>query len=452
MKEKDIATIKKEEYVKTVKRDYPPFYASAIIDGSSNENNRGILKTPYSRRNSIGLDFVWYYYLFDEELGKKLIVKEWNTKKEFKRVRKIFLSREKKLLSSVKKDIKIFIKEFCNYMPALNLIYLADVFYDLVKNILVKKIGVNKADNLLDLIRMPLADNFYKKEEVDLLRAKNLKKHVKKYEWLYSRYGSDNTYKLEDVKKKIKSINIIKFRKEYKENKKKIKIAIAEAKKILGEKESYLIDIIQFVVFYRTHRTDIMNKAAFLYIPRLKVEAEKIGLTYPELIFCTKDEILSGNIPSKKEINERKNGHVVVEIDKVAKCYTGVIYSSFKKIFLERDNNTKKFGGFIASKGFVKGNVKLVLCREDFKKIKQGDILVASMTTPEMLSLMKKAVGFITDEGGITSHAAIISREMKKPCIIGTKIATKVLHDGDLVEVDANKGVVKILKRGKGKN
>ncbi|MEI6596661.1 MAG: TatD family hydrolase, partial [bacterium] len=242
------------------------------------------------------------------------------------------------------------------------------------------------------------------------------------------------------------------FRKEYKENKKKIKIAIAEAKKILGEKESYLIDIIQFVVFYRTHRTDIMNKAAFLYIPRLKVEAEKIGLTYPELIFCTKDEILSGNIPSKKEINERKNGHVVVEIDKVAKCYTGVIYSSFKKIFLERDNNTKKFGGFIASKGFVKGNVKLVLCREDFKKIKQGDILVASMTTPEMLSLMKKAVGFITDEGGITSHAAIISREMKKPCIIGTKIATKVLHDGDLVEVDANKGVVKILKRGKGKN
>jgi pyruvate,water dikinase len=52
----------------------------------------------------------------------------------------------------------------------------------------------------------------------------------------------------------------------------------------------------------------------------------------------------------------------------------------------------------------------------------------------------------VTDEGGVTCHAAIVAREMKKPCIIGTKIATKVLKDGDLVEVDANKGVVKILK------
>jgi pyruvate,water dikinase len=59
---------------------------------------------------------------------------------------------------------------------------------------------------------------------------------------------------------------------------------------------------------------------------------------------------------------------------------------------------------------------------------------------------MKKAIGFITDERGVTCHAAIISREMNKPCIIGTKIATKVLHDGDLVEVDADKGIVKIIK------
>jgi pyruvate,water dikinase len=62
---------------------------------------------------------------------------------------------------------------------------------------------------------------------------------------------------------------------------------------------------------------------------------------------------------------------------------------------------------------------------------------------------MKKAAAIITDEGGINSHAAIISRELKKPCIIGTKIATQVLKDGDFVEIDANRGVVKILKRVK---
>jgi len=78
--------------------------------------------------------------------------------------------------------------------------------------------------------------------------------------------------------------------------------------------------------------------------------------------------------------------------------------------------------------------------------MQDGDILISSMTTPDMVPIMKKAAAFVTDEGGITCHAAIVSREMKKPCIIGTKIATKILHDGQLVEVDANRGIVKIIK------
>jgi pyruvate,water dikinase len=60
---------------------------------------------------------------------------------------------------------------------------------------------------------------------------------------------------------------------------------------------------------------------------------------------------------------------------------------------------------------------------------------------------MKRASAFITDEGGITCHAAIVARELKKPCIIGTKIATQVLKDGDEVEVDAERGIVRIIKR-----
>ena len=67
------------------------------------------------------------------------------------------------------------------------------------------------------------------------------------------------------------------------------------------------------------------------------------------------------------------------------------------------------------------------------------------MTRPEFMPALKKAAAIITDEGGITCHAAIVARELKKPCIIGTKIATKVLKDGMMVEVDADKGVVKIL-------
>ena len=70
-------------------------------------------------------------------------------------------------------------------------------------------------------------------------------------------------------------------------------------------------------------------------------------------------------------------------------------------------------------------------------------ILVASMTTPELLPAIKKAAAIVTDEGGITSHAAIVSTEMHKPCIVGTKIATKVFKDRDFVEVDAEEGIAR---------
>jgi len=84
---------------------------------------------------------------------------------------------------------------------------------------------------------------------------------------------------------------------------------------------------------------------------------------------------------------------------------------------------------------------------DDIRNFERGKILVAASTAPIYVPAMERAVAIITDEGGLLSHAAIISREFKKSCIVGTKIATAVLRDGDLVEVDANKGIVKILKR-----
>ncbi|MFH1030379.1 MAG: PEP-utilizing enzyme [bacterium] len=82
---------------------------------------------------------------------------------------------------------------------------------------------------------------------------------------------------------------------------------------------------------------------------------------------------------------------------------------------------------------------------KDIYKVNEGDVIVSVMTRPDYLPAMKKACAFVTDEGGVTCHVAIVAREMKKPCVIGTKIATKILKDGDLVEVDANNGIVKIL-------
>jgi pyruvate,water dikinase len=128
-----------------------------------------------------------------------------------------------------------------------------------------------------------------------------------------------------------------------------------------------------------------------------------------------------------------------VEAEKVLKNELGTIdYSKAEKLV-----------GSIAQKGLVQGEVRLIISEHEVHKLLDGEILVASMTDPDMISAMKKAGAIVTDEGGITCHAAIVARELKKPCIIGTKIATKVLKDGDYVEVDANSGVVKILKRAK---
>lgn len=97
-----------------------------------------------------------------------------------------------------------------------------------------------------------------------------------------------------------------------------------------------------------------------------------------------------------------------------------------------------------ASPGKVVGRVKLVFRPMDYSGEK-GIVLVAPMTNPDLMPAMRNAIAIVTDEGGITCHAAIVSRELGVPCIVGTKNASKVFHDGDLVEVDANNGVIRKL-------
>jgi len=98
--------------------------------------------------------------------------------------------------------------------------------------------------------------------------------------------------------------------------------------------------------------------------------------------------------------------------------------------------------GMGVSPGIATGTVKIIRDIEDLTKINKGDILVAVMTAPDMVIAMSKSTAIITDAGGQTCHAAIVSREMGIPCIVGTQTATKTLRDGQLVTVDAYKGLV----------
>ena len=93
----------------------------------------------------------------------------------------------------------------------------------------------------------------------------------------------------------------------------------------------------------------------------------------------------------------------------------------------------------------VKGKVNIIISNNELKKFKKGQILVTSATRPDFVPIMKQAKAIITNEGGLLSHAAIVSRELNIPCIVGTKIATQVLKDGDKIEINIKKGIIKII-------
>jgi pyruvate,water dikinase len=98
--------------------------------------------------------------------------------------------------------------------------------------------------------------------------------------------------------------------------------------------------------------------------------------------------------------------------------------------------------GLGASPGMASGEVKIVLDIDELDKIKDGDIMVTTMTTPDMVPAMRRASGIVTDEGGVTCHASIISRELGIPCVVGTGDATTTLKENAGVTLDGKKGLV----------
>lgn len=166
-------------------------------------------------------------------------------------------------------------------------------------------------------------------------------------------------------------------------------------------------------------------------------------LTSKELrIFLEKNYLPPENILVKK-----KQASAIIAKNGNYEVFSGKkLVRELEDIILAIQNN-HLIEGTPAYPGVVVGMARIIKNPGKADNFKNGDILVAPMTRIEYLELARKSSAIITDIGGMLSHAAIISREFKIPCIIGTKIATKVLKDGDLVEVDANRGVVRILKR-----
>jgi phosphoenolpyruvate synthase/pyruvate phosphate dikinase len=409
---------------------------------------------------------------FNDQIEKKWKIYADKLEKIFRRIDSLNFNNisDAKLLSIYKELIKVFEAESAYGT-------LSDFLSsELIPKILAKhfrNLGIKKGDitEKINIATISIFKSPYTKEQEELFKiavkykkSKNitdeLLNHSKKYWYL------QNDYK--DSKKLAPNyfmVQILNFKKskvnpqdEYNNLHLKVKSLVIEKKKVVAFAKSKknlalfnLLNMIDVHVKLWDLKKVMMQKTFYYLDLVLKEIAARVDLSFKDIKWCLPDEvelIFQGSKIESNILSQRKKLCVLEVSRKHIKIH---VASKAKKIIEEIEKHLPKetdgIKGQIGNSGKVVGRVKIIFNPKENKILSKGEILVTGMTTPDFIPLMKKASAFITDEGGITCHAAIVAREMNKPCIIGTRIATKVLHDGDFVEVDADKGLVKILKR-----
>lgn len=190
----------------------------------------------------------------------------------------------------------------------------------------------------------------------------------------------------------------------------------------------------------------------FYYIePLLKEIGKRLDLSLAEVRVMLWEEVqnamVNGVQPNKQALRERLEFFCFYTENGKRFLFTGELAKKLEQSAskVKFDENMKELKGQCACLGKVRGKAKVVMSVSDSAKMNEGDILVSVATDPDLVPAMKKAAAIITEQGGVTSHAAIVSRELNIPCVIGTKVATKWLKDGDEIEVDATNGIIRKL-------
>jgi len=221
----------------------------------------------------------------------------------------------------------------------------------------------------------------------------------------------------------------------------------------LSDQEKRILQVSQDLIQIKSLRADsrqflhvVTNKLIDILSEKWNIESKYAETLYTEEI-C---KILNKEIALPDKLRDRWEHSIIIpETENTYKIIIGKEVQLYldEHLKIEEIKNKNEVKGYVAQPGKVTGPIKLVFTPQHNSKVKEGDILVSTATSPQLLPAMKRAAAFVTDVGGIASHAAVISREFKTPCIVGTHKATKVIKDGDEIEVDANKGIVKVIER-----
>ena len=294
---------------------------------------------------------------------------------------------------------------------------------------------------------------------VDFVVYRTIADHTRKYCWIPFDYDGpawDERYFIDRARSMIKQ----------RIDPKKKLAELARERKILAKQQqeyaraaglykdshyAYLFKLARELMYLKDYRKDVLFESYYHMDKLIREIGLRLGLTAVQVKHILPSEMQDALVRRQYDpnaLNERIKYSVLVYSTKGMRLYTGKQAHKIvrKRVKIERRaRNVKELHGQCAYTGCVYGVVRIVCAPSDMIKMKKGDILVSVATNPNLLPAMQKAAAIVTDKGGITSHAAIISRELKIPCVTGTGIASHVLTDGDRVEVDAAKGCVRIL-------
>ncbi|MDO8740095.1 MAG: PEP-utilizing enzyme [Candidatus Woesearchaeota archaeon] len=399
------------------------------------------------------------------EGAQKLLAKCIKNTEFLKKTERIMIERGSQLLNSSRKvetikdrsikSLSVLFKEiydkYARYfaivmIPELSIEFVEKDFDEEVKSLFGKE-----ANKVIDLLSIP-RDSFLLREEKELLAISKkpnfrqlIKEHVKNYFWLNNNYV-DTKYLGEGFfLDKLKSL---KLTEEHNMNDKKKFLNSLEGGKYKRLKT--LANMVEFITFVQDTRKRTAIEASYYINELLDEMRAKKGLSKEEISLLTGQELIQLDTItiSGKELIKRKKKIVCYYHDGNYEMRTGDDGCKFEQEIAPFSiSGQTTFFGRPAYRGKLRGAVNVILSVKELHKLKDKEILVTSNTTPDYVPFLKKAKAVITEKGGITSHAAIISREMKIPCIVGIKHITLALKTGDEIEVDAYKGVVKIIKR-----
>jgi phosphohistidine swiveling domain-containing protein len=307
---------------------------------------------------------------------------------------------------------------------------------------------------LEELSLLKMATKFKAGEDVD----KEIKQHVNEFGWLpvfliASDWNKD--YISEQVEIKSRNINlqerlenILNFEKI--QNKKVVKIMESFSEQSLWP------EIFRKLVFFRNEAETMVSLGSFVLRPVYKEIYKRTGLVDLGLSYLSPKEIKNLLIDKEdfsEKINRRKKAVVlfsdmeleeIIEGDEALEIFEKIHNQKTKTTFEvnngEKDNIQQ---GTPASLGRTEGLVKVINSADDLNKFEKGNILVAPSTCIDYVPIMRMAGAILTDLGGITSHAAVISRELGIPAVVGIPNVHLILKDGDMVEVDANNGIIR---------